>query len=255
MMKKWPVYICILLSMCLFGRELRAQADDTSSGSGKDMLYLANGSVLKGTLLEYTREQVVWKTVSGATLQFDQAEVTKVVQASADDVPLRAGVIPAPANQFLIQAGLAGGQSGYPGAEIRLGYRRRIAGDRHFLAFSGGLDAYDVDRGIYYVPVLAGYNLHLLKKGWLMPYLQVGAGYGFALKAKNEPWVTNHRGGYIIETTAGMDMRIPGSRMGFNFAVGYKFQKASFFDLRWWDIPSEFDLVYRRLTVRIGFIF
>ncbi len=251
---RWSVYIWIVLSMCLCGMSLSAQSDETAAG--KDLLYLTNGTVLKGALLEYTHEQVVWKTISGTTLRFDQAEVMKVVQPTGDaDTQPRAGAIPAPANQFLLQAGLAGGQSGYPGADIRLGYRCRIAGEQHFLAFGGGLDAYDVDRGIYYIPLFAAYNFHLLKKGWLMPYIQAGGGYGFALRGKNEPWITDHRGGYIIETSAGMDMRIPGSKMGFNFSFGYKFQKASFSDLRWWEIPSEFDLVYRRLTVRIGFIF
>ena len=114
-----------------------------------------------------------------------------------------------------------------------------------------GIDFYQPGGREMVVPIFAEVRGYLLPRNVSL-YYSVRGGYGIAVKGRNiDVWGSEN--GWMFNPALGWRL---GGRQGMNFTLdlGLKFQKASF-DYRWGSERSTLDLVYRRLDMRIGFLF
>ncbi|GJM33241.1 MAG: hypothetical protein DHS20C18_22420 [Saprospiraceae bacterium] len=254
-------YLCTLIllwfSSGLFGQELQRL----------DYLYLENGSLLKGKVVEYIRgEKLVFELTNGEQVEFAAKEIDRIVQGVAtpvykEDKKGRRQMGPK-VYEFqergwynLTYFASYGGKTG-ENAFIGIGLLNitgfqfnRMVG----LGLGIGADAYSLEGGETLYPVFAEARGYLFKKN-VSPYYAASVGYGFAFKDRNQE-LFKARGGLMFHPAIGL--RLGGSKSANMLVdVGYKFQNAYFerrFDFNG-DI-EERNIKYKRFTVRFGLIF
>lgn len=100
---------------------------------------------------------------------------------------------------------------------------------------------------------IAGEVRGYLLENYLSPYYAIRGGYGFVMRGEN---FLEANGGYYINPAIGL--RLTGkSRLNLTTEIGFNFQQAHFkYETEWWDRSIiEKDVLYRRLTLKLGILF
>ncbi len=114
-----------------------------------------------------------------------------------------------------------------------------------------GVDFYQPGTNEVIMPIFAEVRGYFLPQK-VTPYYTVRGGYGIAFKNR-DVGIWNAQGGWMFNPAVGY--RLGGSKgMNMTLDLGLKFQKA-FFERREGSTTSDIELIYRRMNVRIGFLF
>ena len=213
-----------------------------------DKIYLKNGSVLVGKIIEYQpKDSVVFQIQNGNTMTFPSNLVKKVKMYSESEV---AKMYTFRQNTFYTRSQLSvlykKDNSGISFSQS-VGYQFR-----HWLAVGAGLgiDNYRLEQGNNLMPVFLELRTFLLKQN-LSPYFSLRVGHSFAFEDKSIGQ-TEAKGDYFINPTIGY-------RLGTGFPYvdifcGVKFQKTQYETLDSWS-KSHFNITYRRYDIGLAMTF
>jgi len=239
-------YSLLFLFLC-FACWSTAQNDTRQS-----ILYLKDGSVIYGKLIDQATLFIIWELVGG-----DQIKVQQERIHSFEKIP---------AEVEIFQEGHQREKSGYYGI-VNIGGLFSKS-DRTWINETNSATV-NVSVGYRFHPWLAvgvgtgfdNYNVHMvpvfaeirgdMKKSAITPYYQLALGYGLVSEKSNEFGDLPFSGGWLAHPALGMKFYTR-SRTAWLFEFGYRFQRVNrnYTDNR---KPQRWTL--RRAAVRIGFEF
>ncbi|MCC9136805.1 autotransporter outer membrane beta-barrel domain-containing protein [Pontibacter silvestris] len=111
-----------------------------------------------------------------------------------------------------------------------------------------GFDSYD---NILATPVALGIRGEMFKTR-VSPTYSLDTGYGFTFISEEESLLET-KGGWMFNPSLGLRAST-GNSSAFTFQVGYKSQRVTTESVSW-DVRREQKIHYKRLSLRIGFIF
>ncbi|MFK7948395.1 MAG: hypothetical protein AB8G11_12465 [Saprospiraceae bacterium] len=223
----------------------------------EEVIYLTNGSVIRGDVIKQTKEEIKIQIAGGSILVYKMSEVDRITKEEKKEKEKRRTkdfTVQDTGFYHAVSFGLLPGQGEFGnfafGGSLHyvFGYQYKpIIG----VGLGVGTDSYIYSEIRNIIPVYLearGY----LKKQPFAPYYSVQAGYGFALV--NDTWnMTDASGGLMIHPKIGF--RFPSrTNAAFTAEIGYLFQQASFtFDD--WQGRYQDDVNFRRISVRFGVLF
>ncbi|WP_162053452.1 hypothetical protein [Pontibacter pamirensis] len=121
----------------------------------------------------------------------------------------------------------------------------------HRLLAVGGTVGFDFYDNVLVTPMALGIRGELLK-GRVSPVYGIDVGYGttFLSDESNEQ---KKDGGWMFSPSAGIRVNT-GNSTAYTFGLGYKTQRVKT-DTNWWGGSRQDKINYKRLSVRMGFIF
>ncbi len=261
-------YVLIgVLGILLFTSAPRLSAQEvTQPQRPAVLLYLKKGFVLRGHLLSYVPggELTMIDLSYGDTLTIPDESIKGVKYVDPEGTnfsQVAAGKLSRlyefperglyHATTFGITqnttAAEAGGLTGFELTAV-LGYQHH-----RWLGFGlgTGIDFYHRSAGEMVVPIFGEVRGYLLEQN-VSPYVTLRGGYGIGLSNRDQG-IEDARGGWMINPAWGLRL---GGRKGMNVVldIGLKYQKASFVYGRLSE-RSDVDITYKRLNMRIGFLF
>ncbi|KYP15422.1 hypothetical protein [Flavihumibacter sp. CACIAM 22H1] len=232
-MKFLPIFFFSLFCFSSFGQ-----------GKKEDVLYLKNGSIIRGKILENNDQQAGIQVQDGTVWKFSKAEILEIKSENrfrnlhykskgfahfTELGPLVAG-----------KTTVAGVTTAAFSFQTINGYKFSQAA---MVGFGTGVDLYATQT---VVPLFASFRGDLSSKGTVLPFYFIDAGYGANI-TQNAPNGEDFKGGLLY--AAGLGVKIPFNRSaGFLLSMGYRYQKTS--SERGLD---KFETTYRRLAIRAGF--
>lgn len=272
-------YLFLLLFLCS-SIKIAAQPDqelNTTSSSKhqmQDVIYLKNGSILKGKIKEHVYGEYAKIQVIGGSEFVLKYEEIETISAEKIDNKL----IPRVFRDFKVK------QRGIYNA-FNLGFMPGIGGDGWFrlgvsldyavgyqinnyvgLGLGISSDFYMDNPGI--IPIYLDVRGYALKKS-TSPYYRIGIGYGLTPNTQNVNWrgIYDMDGGIMFNAEVGV--RLPTRKQGqTTFSIGQRIQKAKLYgvDNQWNVFPIDpgstapenrfiEKILYNRTTLRVGFVF
>jgi len=234
-----------------------------------DVVYLKDGSVLRGQILEYQQGENIRFSMRSGEMLIQEEEIERIVQEPEN--PLFLGLIKrqkkdkvydfrekgfyATAVFALLPGG--GDQRSEIGLSVQSSFGHQF--NRLFGAGIGiSIDGYaNGIGGDTFLPLFAEVRGYLFKKIGT-PYWSLAGGYGFPLRLNtnttNEQ-IRRFEGGYMLHPVIGYRFTADRS-VNMTIDVGYKFQKALSEREFWFNGDFETrDVLYRRLSLRMSVIF
>lgn len=225
--------VCILTA-----QPLKAQV---RQGPVEDVVYLHNGSIIRGVLVgQQPGIAVQIRTADGTVLTFPSREIALI---RVEPALYRRIKLPALAQQELTSpspciyryAGLGFGfaRGVQPGAYLDAGLGVRI---HHLLQAGVGVGIHDYDQ-VMFCPLRAELRSEL-GRGYLCPFISLAGGYGFPLLSS--PNYEQFRGGPSWQAAAGIRIQST-PRQSWVFSVGFgqqQSQQTYFLNPPWWQIPQ-----------------
>lgn len=249
-----------IIFTCLFMAVSSASAQNKKKTV--DVVYLKDGTSHTGEIIIYEQgQELVLETQDGERITISDGDILRIVQGTTVEEVSEAKAPTEPVtyeartsgvyNNTMLSFALGKGDGDAlalgAGISTVVGYQIKPALG---IGLGIGLDNY-ARRGETIYPVFAEVRAFLPSKKKPHTYhVSLAGGYGFAF-ARERIGVREAKGGYMIHPTIGY--RTP-TREGVdvNIDIGAKFQKAEFQkDLFNGDIRVR-DLVFQRLTIRVG---
>ncbi len=250
--------------------ELSAQEQlpaDTSSFP--DLLYLRDGSVLKGRLEVYAHGQfLIFGLSTGDRIEVPASSVRRVVQGGALHPPEERRMkerIPRPYRfreeglYHSIAVGLAFGNSGAENGQATAGWSAGYSAGYLFNRWIGlggglGIDAYYLGAGEVVYP-LFGEARGYLSSRKIAPYYRIAAGYGIAFRDEDKN-ITEARGGAYFQPSLGFRW---GGGPGINLTtdLGFRYQQATYTrEQPFAGVEREVEkLRYKRIVFQVTMVF
>lgn len=248
---KWTHLFLIFLflgasaNICeLFGQE---------QNDNRVIVHLKNGSKFEANLVEWNQEAGIIKLEAfGSIVEFENKEIKSVVQKNLSKTEIYNFEEQGSFYQVRVNliTGNPGGRADYePGIGISLAAGKRLS---RKLSLAGGLsfDQYIIGTSENILSGFGEVSGYLHPENLSLSY-SLAAGYGFAFKNEEET-LTSATGGLMIYPAVGF--RWGKKHLKWTLDFGYKFQKAHWV-YEAWDIISDQNILYRRLTVRTGVMF
>lgn len=243
--------------MCFIGMALGSSAQQNDFIS---IVYLKDGSVLEGKMIEFRENQYIKMDLGGNEVTISYSSIQKIKHKS---LAARSGPVYSFRNKGLYNQTSLGFLPGRISSEtvmgIELDHSLGYLLDRR-LGFGLNLGIANYDQGtndIYYV--LAGEVRGFLFEKNFSPYYAFKGGYGFihmdeTFIEANGGYYFNPSFGYRFSGSSNVSFALEG---GLTFQKGYYKQDLSSF---WWGVPrgSDFverDILYRRFTLKLGILF
>jgi hypothetical protein len=221
----------------------------------QDAVYLHNGSIIRGKVLEnvigkYTRIETVGRNV----LVLAESDIERVVMDEPIPPKERTDVKP---YGFLALAdiGFMGGDDNNLSLMLTNSWQFK---NRISLGAGFGIEKFDYQ----VMPVYADVRYNFMK-GRITPYVYLQGGYSFLLgksQDQNTYQETDYTGGAMINPGIGMRMNF-NNRNALVFSLGWRYQELrTKWKYNYWyyyqdDQSYERTDFYRRIAIRIGFIF
>lgn len=232
----------LFLSFCLSADAQR---------NAQDVIYLKNGSVIRGKVESQTSDIVSIRTADQSLWVFNKTEINKqtVEKRPQPDFP-RKGFYNTTNLGFLHGRGIWSTRL-YPSVQASFGYQFN---EKWSAGLGTGLEQYD-DNG--YLPLFAEGRFDLLDNK-VTPFATIQAGYTLPIYNEfNQDEERVYKGGVLAGANIGVRTYFS-DKSGFTFSVGYKFQETSRSNDWWWGGGSSKSTVvnqYHSLEIRIGFLF
>jgi hypothetical protein len=217
----------------------------------EDVLYLYNGSILRGKLIE---------SISGdhATIEM-LGRNTLVIPDSAIKIILRDQVIPpkerennASRVEMAASPAFYGGSTNSGGFTFITSYRFPF---RLSTGIGVGIEWFDHQQ----IPFFADFKYSFLKGSW-SPYVYAQCGYAVPLTKNPEGDYSEYYGGVLAGTGAGMRFDFT-KHNAIIFSLGYRYQKTKTVtgSYPWYSSYPQYETIrydeFNRLTFSFGFVF
>lgn len=223
----------------------------------EEVIYLKNGSIIRGDVLEQTGEQVKIEIEGGSILVYKMSEIKKIIkeQKGVDfQVKEKSYKIKDSGFYHAVVFGLLPG-TGAEGS-FAFGGSLHYTFGKQFKPILGagvgvGVDSYIYDEIRTIIPIYAEARGYFMKKPF-SPYYSLNAGYGFALI--NDTWnMTDAKGGIMLHPKIGF--RFPSrSNATFITEFGFLYQEAEFtFD--GWSGRYQDNVSFKRFSMSFGVLF
>jgi hypothetical protein len=252
------IRISFLLAACL----LLVSSWAVAQAPANDILYLKDGSVIRGTLIEsITGSHVRFKNLEGEVKQYPIAEVERTAisgKGNRSAVELkRIGYSHISSLGVLIGQSLYYGNSANPSFQTINGVRI----GRHWSAGIGtGLESFGSGAQL---PIFA-HGRYMPLKGNVSPYVDAMAGYAFALSRPysyyDDAYVTRKAG--VTGGIGGGVRFMTSNRFGVTIGMGYRFQRlSSSYNTSFWSggslltYPVHERTDMHRIEARVGILF
>ncbi len=241
-MKK--IYLLVVL-FCLF------IAGNICAQSKEDALYLKNGSILKGKIIEsVTGVQATIEIVGHNIIVVPDSLIKMILMNQA--IPARERENKASPVEMAAGVSFYGGSENSGGFTFITSYRFPFR-----LAVGGGIGIEWFDH--HQIPFMADVKYYFLKGSW-SPYVYIQGGYAVPLSQKADNEWSEHHGGTLAGTGAGMRFNFT-KRNALIFSVGYRYQKTETITntYPWMSSIQNSETIrydeYKRLTFSFGFLF
>lgn len=258
-MKKASISLLLLASLLLVSSWVSAQAP-----ASPDVLYLKDGSVIRGTLIEsITGSHVRFKNLEGDVRQYPMNEVDRTQVAGKNNRP--AVELKGIGYSHSTNVGMMIGNNGYhtsagPSFQTINGIR---IGQHWSTGIGTGIEDFGYGAQL---PIFAQGRFTPLK-GAASPYVDAMAGYTIGLRRNQYSDFSGYfatdqnKGGVTAGVGAGVRL-MAGPRFGFTVGMGYRFQRLErHYTNSWWngnrvqyyDVEETTDM--HRIEVRLGITF
>ena len=249
--------ILVILIVSLF--QTVAFSQEATSTKTKDLIYLKDGSTLRGTIIEQVPNEYVKIGIAGGTvIELSMGEVKRIkadkgnytfnpdgsnskIKGFYTGYNVQAMLGQASGNEF--EQRLVVGA----GIQYSLGYQFN-----KYASLGGGfgLQMYDKVFGDLFVQARG-----FLPMGKISPTLAVDAGYGVPLVLSGiNNNVTQQRGGLSMRPSIGLRIATR-NRADILVDAGYQFQHFSSKSNWGWGSRDEFNVWYKRMSFRVGWLF
>lgn len=232
-------------------------------GPFEDVVYLKNGSVLRGTIVELDTEgSVSIQLMGGSVLIYSMEEVERITREPKWEEPgvkskaelKEKGFFNTTEIGFNLGAN-TGGYYGYSGTSTGFTLQN-VFGYRFFrwlgVGIGTGVDIYN-DYQVPISPVYLRLEGQVLSQP-ITPIYYVEAGHGFMWHREINEWTTQENGP-MWSAGAGVRFGTPGS-VALQFTAGFKSQKlTTITDYEWDDGINIMTELYRRISLRFGITF
>ena len=212
----------------------------------EDVIYLKNGGILRGEILEIKYDSTVKIETAGRNVFV--VKMNDVDKITKEEIPV---------NRYYKMSGfintsgielLSGNDENTPNFYTMNGYQftpRFAAGiGVGYIPYRDPLDL---------LPVYLQLNFHLMEAN-SAPFLFMKTGYNFSIASENIHLIENHSGGWMINPGMGIQFNTP-SGFRWQINIGYSVNNASFEEEEFNGTTIENDLSYRRVAFGIGFSF
>lgn len=231
--------LIIILGMISSPETVAAQSET------EDVIYLTNGSILRGEILEINNKTVKIETAGRNVFVVQMNEVDEITK---EEIPV-------------IRYYKMSGYINTSGIEL-------ISGDDDLTPLFYTMNGYQFTPrfaagiGVGYIPyrdpldlipVYLQLNLNLIKAN-SAPFLFLKTGYNFSIASKNIHLIESHSGGWMINPGMGIQFNTS-SGFRWQINISYNVNNASFKEEEFNDTNIETELTYRRVAFGIGFSF
>jgi hypothetical protein len=249
---KYIKYLFILLLVFIFNTNVIAQAKTKKASKWyyETTVELNNGSILKGKLLLMDEEVVKIEVLGGSIFVYPRSEVKEVKTSEVKTFSATRNYEYGREGWYY---GVLGNING--AAEDGGGGISALGGFQYNNYLAAGLgvsfNQMSVNNGVQTIPVFLDFRGNMSENPTTLFY-SMGIGYSFA-RANTEFDIIEAKGGLFMHPALGIRFdRFSGS--SFLLDVGYQFQSVEITSQRWNGINID-DVQYRRLTLRLGWIF
>lgn len=246
------------LTTAIFFFLLVAMLQLQAQSSKQEVVYLKNGGIIRGTILEYIPNQkLIIKSDANNTYTFDANEIDHIEQETAPAAH-REVTIKQSGYYNVTNGGISLGKSTIEWQSNPInGTFQTINGyqfsPRLAVGLGVGLDWYPEHR-IY--PFFIDVRGDVLPKSRVSPIYYANIGYA-AGSLNNQQWGMNDyqfKGGFMAMLGTGVKARL--GTVSWLFDVGYKLQQANdTYNDAWSGSTHDRNSIYRRLVVRTGITF
>lgn len=224
----------------------------------KDVVYLKNGSIINGQIINsLPSKQVKIKTSDNSLWVVESSEIDSLGKTSNSLKQIHTGYF------NLTEAGILAGKSDnkYPAPFSLI----NICGWQFKNRFSVGAGAGVEFLSETYLPVVADLRYYLKSQG-VTPFFGIQGGYSFALDKPDLQYVYDYadiwqgpngntlemkaKGGFMLNPSAGMCISM-NENLALTFSAGYRIMRHRYSRQDNYDI----DIDYNRLSLKIGLLF
>lgn len=247
---EYVIKLIMVIALVVFAMDIVSAQENR-----QDAVYLENGSMVRGVIIENIPEShVKIQTVDGSIWVFESDRISRV--DVVDKYKPSNPVILSPRGFYNVtDIGFLPGRNNYSGvftvsAQTSCGYR---INPNISLGAGVGLENFEVALA----PLFGEARFNLLK-GSFSPFLAVKGGYALPMnnyKDANDDWM--YKGGPMFSSAIGIRNYFS-SHMGMTVSLGYRYQQSSFTQYYWWFSEGDKSIVhnyYNRFVFRIGFLF
>jgi len=219
--------------------------------SREDVVYLNNGSILRGKVIETVNGMQTSIEISGRNIIVIPDSAIKMIQMS-QAIPSKDRVNKSSAVEMAASASFYGGSANTAGFTFITSYRFPFR-----LAVGAGIGIEWFDR--QQIPFIADFKYYFLKGSW-SPYVYAQGGYAVPLSQEGDNEWTEYHGGALAGVGAGMRFDFT-NRNALVFSVGYRYQKTETITnpYPWSSYYPQYETIkideFNRLTFSLGFVF
>lgn len=220
-----------------------AQAEPES----RDVIYLRNGSILRGEILEVVPDEYV-------RIRFSDSNELVIRAEEIKDIKRERRISPYSYN--------TSGYMNRSGMEILTGsgnntFRFATIHGLHFnphLSAGLGIGLTPYNDPLTLIPFFADFNYRLLKEN-TSPYLFLKAGYNFTVYDDDDDAPLNrHAGGLLLNPGIGIDINFE-SGFGWYIQAGYNIDQSAYEFETWGPQTVRTDMSFKRISVGMGLTF
>ena len=249
----------ILLVWCIFSTYLLVMSQGQVDKSNEVTLYLKKGMIIRGSIInQIPGESITIENQRGDTLFIRDGQIKKyhMWDPQVENVKIsktydfsEKGFYQASTLGLILNT-VSSEDGGLTGFEMTASAGALL--NRYFGLGAGvGADFYHPNVGEMTFPIFFEMRGYLVKQP-SSPFYVVRSGYGFAFK-NEDLGIVDATGGWMLNPAVGWRFG-DGGGLKMTFDLGLKFQKASF-SYRNGRERSTAELIYKRLSMRLGFLF
>jgi len=229
----------------------------------QDVVYLKNGSVIRGVIIEQIpNESVKIETADKNLFVFKFDEIERITKeesklAETGKTPIRNSIRYRGILDFGYHLPVEGSENYTDKAEkVALNFINGIEINPHlFIGLGVGFRYLSTSRSEtnnkIFIPVFADLTGYLLN-GSVSPFLSFAAGYSFHATSNNENTGIGIDGGLLLFPSLGVRIKFS-ENAGVHFRFGYELQRFSRYEL--WGSAHSSLRDFRALTFKVGFFF
>lgn len=226
-------------------------AGNVYSQSKEDAVYLSNGSILRGKIIENVSGIKITIEIVGHNIIVVPDSVIKMILVDQKIAVNESGNMASPV-EMAATVNFYGGSKNSGGFTFITSYRFPFR-----LSVGGGLGIEWFDH--QQIPFIADIKYSFLKGGW-SPYIYAQGGYAVPLSQEGDDEWTEYQGGTLAGAGAGMRFSFSKCNALF-FSMGYRYQKTETLlnQYPWSSSFPQYETTrydeYNRLTFSFGFLF